>query len=148
MTKRTGRYGRMSKSVTVPILNHEYKVVVCWGDLKHLRKTLLEHHYSPDHVTTSYLKEQAENRRGVTFREHRCHPVIWLNGVVQAAEAIGTLAHEAVHAVDFTFESIEETLHHSEVFAHSVGAIVREAIKAMKILPTKPFRTPPEKKDK
>jgi len=126
----------MSKSIIVPIFNHEYKVVVCWGDLKHLRKTLLDHHYSPDHVTESYIKEQSAERRGITFREHRCYSVIWIDADVSFAEIMGTLAHEAVHAVDFTFEAIGEDIQHSEVFAHSVGAIVRETIKAMKILKT------------
>lgn len=124
----------MSKSVLIPILNHEYKVVVCWGDLKHLRKTLLNHHYNPDHVTKTFLQEQSENRRGVTFREHRCYPTIWLNADLPATDAIGTLAHEAVHAVDFIFQALDEDLIHSEIFAHSVGAIVRETTKAMKLL--------------
>lgn len=123
----------MIKSLVVPVLNHEYKIVVCWGDLKHLRKTLLDHHYNPDHVTKTFLDEQTENRRGVTFREHRCYPTIWLDANLQASEAIGTLAHEAVHAVDFIFQAVDEDLIHSEIFAHSVGAVVRETLKAMKL---------------
>ncbi len=123
----------MPKYVIVPILNHEYKVVVCWGDLKHLRKILLDHYYHPDHVTNSFLKEQTEIRRGVTFREHRCYPTIWLDTSTSATDALGTLAHEAVHAVDFTFQAIDEDLTHSEIFAHSVGAIVRETTKAMRL---------------
>ena len=123
----------MKKSVTVPILNHEYKVVVCWGDLKQLRKTLTDHHYNPDYVTKTMLIEQTENRRGVTFREYRCYPTIWLNADLLHTDALGTLAHEAVHAVDFIFESIDENMYHSEIFAHSVGAIVRETVKAMGI---------------
>ena len=121
----------MPKTLIVPILNHEYKVVVCWGDLKHLHKTLLDHHYNPDHVTKTFLKEQTEERRGVTFREHRCYPIIWINSDLPATDALGTLSHEAVHAVDFTFQAIDEDLIHSEIFAHSVGAIVRETTKAM-----------------
>ena len=130
----------MSKSVIVPIFNHEYKVVVCWGDLKHLHKTLLDHHYTPDHVTKTFLKEQTEERRGVTFREHRCYPTIWINSELPVTDALGTLAHEAVHAVDFTFQAIDEDLIHSEIFAHSVGAIVRETTKAMKLLTAKDKR--------
>lgn len=122
------------KSVTVPILNHEYKVVVCWGDLKHLRKTLIDHYYEPDNVTKTMLEKETEKRRGVTFREHRCYPTIWLNADMGATESIGTLAHEAVHAVDFIFEALDENMYHSEIFAHSVGAIVRETVKAMGIL--------------
>lgn len=122
------------KLVIIPILNHEYKVVVCWGDLRHLHKTLTDHHYSPDHVTKTFLQDQTENRRGVTFSEHRCYPTIWLNADLPATDAIGTLAHEAVHAIDFIFQAVDEDLLHSEIFAHSVGAIVRETTKAMGLL--------------
>ena len=121
----------MPKTLIVPILNHEYKVVVCWGDLKHLKKTLLDHHYNPDHITTTFLKEQTENRRGVTFREFRCYPTIWINADLSVYDSLGTLAHEAVHAVDFIFQAVDEDMIHSEIFAHSVGAIVRESIKTM-----------------
>jgi len=132
----------MSKSVTVPILNHEYKVVVCWGDQKHLKKTLEAHYYNPDNVTKTMVEQQVENKRGITFRENRCYPTIWLNGEVGANDIMGTLAHEAVHAVDFIFEAIDENMYHSEIFAHSVGAIVRETVKAMGILnPTQPSNT-------
>lgn len=126
----------MVKSVTVPILNHEYKVVICWGDLKYLRKTLLDHYYNQDNVTMTMLERETENRRGVTFREHRCYPTIWLDADISAVDTMGTLAHEAVHAVDFIFQAVDEDMIHSEIFAHSVGAIVRETVKTMKILAT------------
>lgn len=126
----------MSKHVTIPILNHEYKVVVCWGDVRHLRKTLLHHHYSPDVITKSFIDEQTEKCRGVTFREHRCYPTVWIDADLPASEAIGTLAHEAVHAVDFIMEALDENLYHSEIFAHSVGAIVRNTVEKMKLLQT------------
>jgi hypothetical protein len=123
----------VSKSILIPILNHEYKVVVCWGNLTHLRKTLLKYHYHEDHVTKSFIKEQTDNRRGVTFQEHRCYSVVWLNADLPFAEVMGTLAHEAVHAAEFTFQAINEDIIHSEIFAHSVGAIVREVVKSMKL---------------
>lgn len=127
----------MSKSILVPIFNHEYKVAVCWGSLTHLRKTLLDYGYEPDYVTKTFLTEQTENRRGVTFRGNSVFSVIWVDAELPANDAIGTLAHEAVHAVEFTFQAIDEDMIHSEVFAHSVGAIVRESVKAMKLLPKK-----------
>lgn len=124
----------MSKSVIIPIFNKEYKTVVCWGGLPHLRKTLLNHHYSPDNISKTFIKDQTENRRGVTFREFRCYPVIWINADLPFHDCMGTLSHEAVHAVDFIFQAIDEDVVHSEVFAHSVGAVVRETLIAMKIL--------------
>lgn len=125
-----------NKSITVPILNHEYKVVVCWGNLKQLRAVLLDHYYQGDYHNKSYLENETVNRRGVTFKQARCHPVIWIDANIPATDAIGTLSHEAVHAVDCIFNDIDETLHHSEIYAHSVGAIVRETVKAMKLLTT------------
>lgn len=124
----------MAKTVTIPILNDEYKVVVCWGDKRLLRKTLLDHHYSPDNITPAFIEEACANRRGVTFRESRCYSVIWIDANLPASQAIATLAHEAVHAVDFIMEFIDEDIHHSEIFAHSVGAIVRLTLNQMKIL--------------
>lgn len=124
-------------SIVVPILNKEYKVVVCWGDLNQLRRVLLRYHYNPDHVTETFLKDQTDSRRGLTFNEYRCYPVIWVNYDIPSSEAIGTLAHEAVHAVEFIFQSLDENILHSEIFAHSVGAIVRETIKSMNLLNNK-----------
>lgn len=121
------------KSITVPIFNHEYKVVVCWGTVKQLRKELLDHHYPEDLVTKTFIEHQTEQRRGATFREHRCYSVIWVDADLPLSEMIGTLAHEAVHAVDFTFQAIDEDIYHSEIFSHAVGAIVRETIKAMRL---------------
>lgn len=122
----------MSKSVTVPIFNHEYKVVVCWGSATHLKKVLSEHYYPKD----ALLDEHRLNRRGVTFINHRCYPVIWIDANLAVSDALGTLAHEAVHAVESIFEAIEEDLRHSEIFSHAVGAVVRETVKAMKLKST------------
>ena len=126
----------MSKTVLIPILNNEYKVVVCLGDMKYLRKTLVRYNYNPETVTESFLAEQTENRLGVTFRENRCYSVIWVNSDLSANDSIGTLAHEAVHAVDFIFEAIDENMYHSEIFAHSVGAIVRTTLESIGLFKT------------
>ena len=81
----------------------------------------------------SYIEDETINRRGVTFKQTRCHPVIWIDASLAPEDAIGTLSHEAVHAVAYIFNDIDETLHHSEIYAHSVGAIVRETLKAMRL---------------
>jgi hypothetical protein len=127
----------MSKSIVIPILNHEYKVVVCWGDRKLLRKVMWAHHYDTDYHHIGYLEDETENRRGVTFKQARCYPVIWIDTNLPVHDAIGTLAHEATHAVDYIFSDIDETTHQGEVYAHSVGAIVRESLKAMALLKAK-----------
>lgn len=68
-----------------------------------------------------------EGNRGLTYYESDCHPVIALPRKPKTAEEFGTLAHEAVHAVNHVFDHIHE-YSRDEVFAHSVGAIVREAL--------------------
>ena len=42
---------------------------------------------------------------------------------------IGTLSHEAVHAIHHVFDMIEDPYRDTEIFAHSVGAIVRGVLK-------------------
>jgi hypothetical protein len=122
------------REVVIPILNNEYKVVVCNGSLKDLSKTLKEYHF-PEY-DSQFVEDATENRRGVTIYHSRCYPVIWINRSCPAIDVVGTLAHEAVHAVTYIFEFIDE---HSldEVYAHSVGSIVRETLKVWKILKTK-----------
>jgi hypothetical protein len=46
-------------------------------------------------------------------------------------EQIGTLAHEAVHAIDYIFTAMGQN-DYGEVFAHSVGAVVREVLNTVK----------------
>ena len=110
--------------MVIPLLNNEYKVIVCFGGVKEIRKTLTSWHYPIDFDIESDLI----NMRGRTYSKKGCHPVILLPKKPKTAEEIGTLAHEATHAVDWIFNSIGET-HTEEVYAHCVGAIVRGVLK-------------------
>lgn len=58
-------------------------------------------------------------------------PLIILPGAPRSALEIGTLAHEAVHAVNHIFEWLEQPTD-GEIFAYSVGAVVRETLKAVR----------------
>lgn len=111
-------------SVVVPILNNEYKVIVCWGDLTVVRRTMKEWGF-PLPLAES---KDIDSRRGVTFYSGNCHPLIAFPRYPKTAEEIGTLAHEATHAVLNVFDKVQET-NFDEVFAHSVGAVVREVLK-------------------
>lgn len=104
--------------VVIPILNHEYKVVVCWG--KNLEKTIEKWGYKD--------WDFEFNRRGETLSGINLHPVIVLYRAPDTPEYIGTLAHEAVHAINAIFDYIDEGNRNGEVFAHSVGAAVREVL--------------------
>jgi len=106
--------------IEIPILNNQYKVIVCWGDNKYVRRVLKHYGYNED-------KDVFGDAEALTFNERLLHPVIALRRFPETPEDIGTLAHEAVHAVKYIFDHIEEQSS-DEIFAHSVGAIVREAL--------------------
>lgn len=110
-----------TRSIVVPILNDEYKVVVCWGGENWIEKVLTSWGHENIHLL------DLENMRGQTFWTKDCAPVIVLRHRPKTGEEIGALAHEAVHAVSWIFDRIEEESR-SEVFAHSVGAIVRKVM--------------------
>lgn len=110
------------KEIIIPILNDEYKVVVCFGKPKEIKKVL----YSWGHKPADIVFD-AENRRGICYYTRGCHPVIALPRTPKTSTEIGSLTHEAVHAVSDIFRKIEQDSA-EEVFAHSVGAIVRTVL--------------------
>lgn len=118
--------GKGVKEIVVPILNDEYKVIVCWGNSEYIRKVLKAWWY-PNDFTSKMLID----RRGVCFHSEKCHPVIALPKRPKTAEEIGSLSHEAVHAVADIFRKIEQDCA-EEVYAHSVGAIIRKTLSIKK----------------
>ena len=109
----------MKHELKIPILNNEYSVIVCWGSVQTIKK-----------IVKAYYKDGAdmvgglENNRGICYYKYGYHPIIALPCFPKTGEQIGTLAHEAVHAVNHIFEAIQEP-NRDELFAHSVGAVVR-----------------------
>jgi len=112
------------KPRVVQVLNTEYKVVACWGSDKVLRQTLKDYHHNQSEENL----ERCEYSHGMCYWTEGCHPVIWLPRKPKTPSEIGTLAHEATHAVEFIFRFISEE-HRGEVYAHSIGAVVREVMK-------------------
>jgi hypothetical protein len=112
----------MKKEIKILILNDEYSVIVCWGTDKDIKKVIARWHEG-----NADLMSSLSERRGVTFYKHGCHPIIALPQFPKTPEQIGTLSHEAVHAVSNIFRMIEQDSA-EEVFAHSVGAIVRNVL--------------------
>ena len=112
-----------NKRIVIPVFNSEYKVIVVWGNEKLLQKTAKDYQY-PDDIP--YTLDTSN--RGCCFNRHECHPIIYLPKRPQTSEEIGTLAHEAVHAVNHIFDKISEPIRDTEVFAHSVGAVVRKVL--------------------
>lgn len=119
---------RMKNEVKVPILNDEYSVIVCWGSPEKIAKTLKRWYYPKDAYDTSFTNDSMQNRRGVTYYHSKCHPVIALPSKPKTNAEIGTLAHEAVHAIEDIFEKIQQPIG-GELFAHSIGAVVRGVLK-------------------
>lgn len=108
-------------TLEIPILNDELIVVVCWGSKKYLSGTAYKYYYGKYELCFD------GDERGVTFIEKDKHPVILLPNAPRTPEEIGTLAHEAVHAVRHVFRSAHEK-GGAEVFSHSVGAVVRKVL--------------------
>ncbi len=106
--------------IIIPILNDEYKVIVVWGDIKYIQRKAKSWH----HDTLSDEALDIESRRGACLYKKDCHPIIILPRKPKTAQEIGTLSHEAVHAVEDIFKKVQEPLQ-GEIFAHSVGAVVR-----------------------
>lgn len=109
------------QQIVIPILNDEYKVIVCWGDSSYVNKVLKRYH-QPERDLMEFM-----DCRGKTFMHSHCYPVIALAKEPKTAEIIGSLAHEAVHAIEYIFTYIGEGSR-DEVFAHSVSAIVRKTL--------------------
>lgn len=110
---------KTSKYITVPILNDEYKVVVCIDTPENGYKKVLKYY---DNDTDYIKKDELRNCRGKCFFWTDRQVFIWVDSRLKTKYS--TLAHEACHAVKHIFDFIGERSI-DEVFAHSVGAIVR-----------------------
>lgn len=111
-----------NKEIIIPILNDEYKVIVCWGDEKYIKKIIRSWYKDEDYPLG------LDDMRGRCYHKWGHHPVIALPHKPKTAEEIGTLAHEAVHAIDRIFDMVSEK-QKDEIFAHCVGAVVRNTLK-------------------
>lgn len=103
------------KKVKVPILNNEYFVYVLWGNKVRVIKWI--NSYFGEKYHYSFI----DDCRGKTFYQHGYYPVIFINTQIHF---FATLAHEAVHALNYIWEDIAEESK-NEIYAHSVGAIIR-----------------------
>jgi hypothetical protein len=119
----------MAKQIQVPILNNEYSVIVCWGKPATVEKVLKQWKHTKK--SQGWAVDCFDDSRGLCFTSNGAHPVIALPRLPRTNEEIGTLAHEATHAVEHIFSHIKQPLG-GEIFAHSVGAVVRETLNAVK----------------
>jgi hypothetical protein len=116
----------MNKTIRIPILNTEYKVIFTYGTADEIKKVLKKYYYPMEKIKSDHF-----NGRGVCFHHEGVFPVIAMPSIPQSPEEIGTLAHEAVHAIDDIFNKIGED-HSGEVYAHCVGAVVRTVLNTLR----------------
>ena len=114
-----------NKVIEIPILNDEYKVIVCWGDRKFINRVGKNYFYEDTEICLR------DKDRGTCWTNPLNHPIIVLPKSPKTPIEIGTLAHEALHAVWNIFNKINNPNDklNDEVLGHSVGAIVRGVLK-------------------
>lgn len=109
-----------SGEIVIPILNSEYKVIFCWGNEKYCKKVLTKYNYDVQQAQVDW-----KGNRGSTHYQNNLHPVITMPQFPTEPIHMATLAHEAVHAVArILLDELDEG-QVREVFAHSVGAVMR-----------------------
>ncbi|MFA5558891.1 MAG: hypothetical protein WDA59_05450 [Methanofastidiosum sp.] len=108
----------MNKTIVIPVLNTEYKVVFTYGTPEEIKRVLKRYYYPMEKILSDHF-----DGRGVCFHWPGVHPVIAMPQIPKTSDQIGTLAHEAIHAIDDIFEKIGET-GSREVYAHCVRAVV------------------------
>ncbi len=104
----------MLHKVKVNILNTEYKAYVIWGKPKEAKD------YINSYFESDFELSEFSDCRGKCFYRKGFHPTVWVN---DKDRFWATLAHEAIHAINYIWEFVREE-NRDEVFAHSVGAIV------------------------
>lgn len=104
----------------VPILNDEWGVYVIWGDVIYVKKWI-KRHFNED----MYDEKIEEWCNGSCYSKKGFLPVILIKEFTTVTMFYSILAHEAVHAVGEIMEQIGEPLMKTEIFAHSIGAIIR-----------------------
>lgn len=113
----------MKREKIISILNDEYKVIFTYGTPEEIKKVLKSWGHN-EHATIGGV----EDRRGACFYTKGCHPIIAMPRKPKTPTEIGTLAHEAVHAIEYIFTAVSQEFS-GEIFAHSVGAVVRGVLK-------------------
>lgn len=116
-----------NKTLTVPVLNDEYSVaVILSNDKKYTHRTMKKYGY--DDVDFHDMSIWMDDSSGLTYHKTGGNPRPLISIMVKKDPfGIGVLAHEAVHAVKYIFDYIQEDNLH-EAFAHSVEAVVRKVL--------------------
>lgn len=113
------------KEFEVPILNDSYKVYVYLGNKNRANEAICKYLG----ITGELFLEE---NRGKCIYKKGFHPCIWIDSALPYQEAVGTLAHEAIHAVSDVMDYLSMDARDTsgnEFLAHSVAAIIRKCLK-------------------
>jgi len=113
--------------IEVPILNDEYRVVVCWGRWADAQKFITRHTDGQADFC------DMDNDRGLCwFVDNFSYmPIIYITIPPKDKRFYSTLAHESCHAINAMWKKLGEESR-DEIFAYSVGAIVGAVEKKLK----------------
>jgi hypothetical protein len=114
----------LKNEIIIPIFNEEYEAIFCWGTPTDIQKVMKKHFYPESTIRLT----MESSGRGACYYAENCPPIIAMPRKPETPTEIGTLAHEAVHAVLDILLKIGESRSCEEVIAHSVGAIVRKVM--------------------
>ena len=112
--------------IKVPILNDDFYVTVCWGNLKAAKKYIVS---ITDQETKFPLTRATARYWSIASFVYM--PVIYINLPVGDERFLSSLAHEAVHTINAIWDYIQESSK-DEVYAYSIGAIVHAVTKQLK----------------
>lgn len=114
------------KHIEVPILNDEYHVDVYWNYTAEQAIKEARIIFKDDTIPDNCF----DDNRGRCLSRDNYHPAIFIIIPTSDKHFHATLAHEAVHAIDYIWVDIGEKTG-DEIFAHSVGAVVAAVTKKL-----------------
>ena len=113
------------KKYQIPIFTEEYAINVVIGKRDDVIKEIAKYTtYSPKTIKADFAG------RGITYN---CYPdkniIIGIDGDLNAIIQIATIAHEAIHAIDYLMDYVRIDAKETEFRAHGVATILRTIFK-------------------
>lgn len=112
------------KKYRIPIFTEEYAVNVVIGKRNEVIKAIAKHTtYSPKTIEREFIG------RGICYDVYPdSNPIIGIDGELKAIPQIATIAHEAIHSIDFMMNYLKLG-DDTEFRAHGVATILRRILK-------------------
>lgn len=116
------------KKFKVPIFTEEYFIIVIIGERKQIIRSLAKYTSSTIQEVESFFTDYCSGLCWNCLPNN--HPIIAIDGKLNAFKQISTLAHEASHAMDYIADHIK--LDHTEFRAHGIASVMRYVFKNIK----------------